>query len=198
MGLSLAIQRYCLKSNVIRRLKLFQYWTTCLIWNALQLKTLWIHKEFLELRTTILSFRLKVEVGVDKVDMLLPPDFCKYKTKEILVEVMEQRRHGKTNKEHLTINWAVLQFARNTPFLLYFVIMCTQTRTCLNPVSKPIIPPEYIQKSILSHQKAAGKNRLQCFTLRHSYIYRQQNPLPEPEVEDSTETNMHGHRRTNS
>ena len=51
----------------------------------------------MELRTTILFFRLKMEVGVDKLDMLLPPDFSKYKTKEILIEVMEQRRHGKRN-----------------------------------------------------------------------------------------------------
>jgi hypothetical protein len=46
----------------------------------------------------ILSFQQKVEVGIDKFDTLLLPDFCKYKTKEILVEVMGQRRHGKRNK----------------------------------------------------------------------------------------------------
>jgi hypothetical protein len=48
----------------------------------------------------ILSFQQKVEVGIDKLDMLLLPYFRKYKTKEILIEVivMGQRRHAKRNK----------------------------------------------------------------------------------------------------
>jgi hypothetical protein len=35
----------------------------------------------------ILSFQQKVEVGVDKLETLHLPDFCKYKIKEILFEV---------------------------------------------------------------------------------------------------------------
>ena len=46
----------------------------------------------------IVSLQLKLEVGVDKLDTLLLPDFCKYKTKEILVEVMGQRKRGKRNR----------------------------------------------------------------------------------------------------
>jgi hypothetical protein len=59
----------------------------------------WVNNAFLEFCTMILSFQQKVEVGVDKLDTLLLPDFCKYKTKEILFEVMGQRKHDKRNKD---------------------------------------------------------------------------------------------------
>jgi hypothetical protein len=66
--------------------------------NALRSSGVRINNTLFEiLRYDSLFSKPREDIRVDKLDTLLLPDVCKYKTNDMLFEVMGQRRHGKSD-----------------------------------------------------------------------------------------------------